>query len=186
MRGLKLLVVGVAAAALAVAAAGCGGKSESAQETWANDVCSPLVTWKSEITKLTENVTELLKAPSAGAGASVEQSVTEAQQATKTLVTDLKAVGPPPGDNAAAAQDVITGLTKSLQTALASVQASVKSLQGSASLRQAIATLGTISTQVSGAVAETQGAVSSIEAVAGDLKDGFESASSCKDLRSNS
>ncbi len=101
MPGLRLLLAGVVAASLAVVAAGCGGSSPSAQETWANDVCSPLVTWKAEITKLTENVTELLKAPSAGAGASVEESVTEAQQATKTLVTDLKAVGPPPGDNAA-------------------------------------------------------------------------------------
>ena len=61
----------------------------------------------------------------------------------------------------------------------------MQTLQGSASLSQAITTLGTISTQVSGAVAETQSAVDSIGAVAGDLKDGFKNASSCKELRSN-
>ncbi len=185
MRGLRLLLAGVATVSLVVVAAGCGGKSESAQETWANDVCSPLVTWKGEITKVTDQVTTALKAPSADTGTTVKASVTQAEQATNTLVSDLKAVGPPPGDNAAAAQDVITGLTKSLQTALASVKSAVQTLQGSASLSQAITTLGTISTQVSGAVAETQSAVDSIGAVAGDLKDGFKNASSCKELRSN-
>jgi ABC-type transporter Mla subunit MlaD len=169
---------------LTVVAACCGGKSESAQETWANDVCSPLVTWKNEITKVTDQVTSALKAPSADTGSTLKASVTEAQQATTTLVSDLKAVGPPPGDNGQKAQDVINGLTKSLQSTLTSVQNAVQGLQG-ANLSQAITTLGTISTQVSGAVAQAQSAADSIGTAASDLKDGFENADSCKELRSN-
>jgi ABC-type transporter Mla subunit MlaD len=60
----------------------------------------------------------------------------------------------------------------------------VQGLQG-ANLSQAITTLGTISTQVSGAVAQAQSAADSIGTAASDLKDGFENADSCKELRSN-
>ena len=184
MRGLRLLLVGVVAASLVVVAAGCG-KSKSAQETWAESVCSPLVTWKGEITKVTDEVTTALKAPSADTATSVKASVTEAEQATQTLVSDLKAVGPAPGDNGAAAKDAVTGLTKSLQDALTTVKASLQTLQGSASLTQAITTLGTISTQISGAVAEAKSAAQSVGAVAGDLKEGFAKADSCKELSKN-
>ena len=58
----------------------------------------------------------------------------------------------------------------------------VDSLQSSASISQAITSLGEIAAQISGAVAQTQGAVDSLDAVASDLKDGFDKASSCKKL----
>lgn len=178
----RISLVVASAALVALLVAGCGGSS-SPQETWANSVCEPLVQWNDQISAIGDDVNSELKSPSAETRANLTASVTKGQQATTTLVADLKAVGPPPGEHSAAAKDVVDGLTKSLQQSSAIVKTQVDALQSSASISQAITSLGEIAAQISGAVAQTQGAVDSLDAVASDLKDGFDKASSCKKLR---
>ena len=164
----RFSLVVASAALVALLVAGCGG-SPSPQETWANSVCEPLVQWKDQISAIGDDVNSELKSPSAETRANLTASVTKGQQATTTLVADLK--------------DVVDGLTKSLQQSSAIVKTQVDALQSSASISQAITSLGEIAAQISGAVAQTQGAVDSLDAVASDLKDGFDKASSCKKLR---
>ncbi len=178
----RFSLVVASAALVALLVAGCGG-SPSPQETWANSVCAPLVTWKDQISAIGDDVNSELKSPSAETSANLAASVAKGQQATATLVTDLKAVGPPPGEHSAEAQDVLDGLTKSLQQSSANVKTEVNALQSTSSISQAITSLTEIAAQISGAVAQTQGAVDSLDAVASDLKDGFDKASSCKELR---
>jgi hypothetical protein len=169
-------------ALVALLVAGCGG-SPSPQETWANSVCEPLVTWKDQISAIGDDVTSELKSPSAETRANITASVTKAEQATTTLVADLKAAGPPPGEHSAAAKNVLDGLAKSLRQTSATVKTEADTLQSSASISQAITSLGQIGAEIAGAVAQTQSAVASLDAVASDLKDGIDKASSCKELR---
>ena len=52
-------------ASLAFVAAGCGGSSESAQEKWANDVCSPFVDWSNTMKQLANDAKSAIQSPSA-------------------------------------------------------------------------------------------------------------------------
>lgn len=177
----RLLLGTTAAVTVALVVAGCGG-SPSPQETWAESICSPLVQWRDQISTIGDDVKAELKSPSAATRANISASVTKGEEATATLVKDLRAVGPPPGSNGAAAQDVVDGLAKSLQQASSTVQRQADVLQSTTSISQAITSLGEIGAQISGAVAQTQSAVDSLDAVATDLKDGFHKAGSCKKL----
>ena len=59
---LRLAPLATVTALLAVAAAGCGG-SESAQEKWANDVCSPLVDWSKQMKTLANDAKSTIQSP---------------------------------------------------------------------------------------------------------------------------
>ncbi len=90
MRRLGLAAVLVAC--LAFVAAGCGGKSEPAAvptNDWANDVCGALVTWTTTMKSLASS----LKSNPTKAG--LQDAVTKAEDATKTLSSDLKGLGKP-------------------------------------------------------------------------------------------
>jgi hypothetical protein len=178
----RFSLVVASAALVALLVAGCGG-SPSPQETWANSVCEPLVQWKDQISAIGDDVTSELKSPSTETRANITASVAKAEQATTTLVADLKAAGPPPGDHAAAANNVLDGLSKSLKQTSATVKTQADALQTTTSISQAITSLGQIGAEIAGAVAQTQSAVASLDAVASDLKDGIDKASSCKELR---
>jgi hypothetical protein len=169
----------------AVAAAGCGGGSPSPQQTWAESVCKPLVQWKDQIQSISDDVTSELKSPSLQTPAALKSSISQAEQATKTLVSDLRAVGPPPGEDGTNAKDLVNGLGDNLQRTLTTVQGEVQQLQSGANVSQAISTLGEVGAQVSGAVTQAQSTLESIGALTDDLKSGVDKADSCKKLQSD-
>src|SRR4029450_9802227 len=73
----KLAPVVALTVALAIAAAGCGGSSESAQEKWADDVCSPLLDWSKQMTTLANDAKNAVQSPSTS---TVNQLKSQAQQ----------------------------------------------------------------------------------------------------------
>ncbi len=90
MRRLALAAVPVAC--LAFLAAGCGGKSQPAAvptNDWANSVCGALVTWTTTVKSLATNI----KSNPTKAG--LQDAVTQAEDATKTLSSSLKSLGKP-------------------------------------------------------------------------------------------
>jgi hypothetical protein len=75
--------------ALAVLAAGCGGNSDKkANEQYADSVCSAVGTWEQQVKSIATTFTGI---PSKAA---LQAKITEVQTATKTLVTEIKAVPP--------------------------------------------------------------------------------------------
>ena len=76
-------------AVLVLAAAGCGGSSDTkANEAYANSVCSAIGNWEQQIKSI---ATSFIGGVSQ---ASFQASITQAEAATKTLVTQIKAVPP--------------------------------------------------------------------------------------------
>lgn len=185
----RRLVLMCGVAILAVTAAGCGGGgSPSPQETWAESICKPIVTWKQQIQTVAKDVETDLKSPSATTVTSVKSSLTQAEQATKTLSSQLKAAGPPPGDSSGGsnASEVVNGVKESVNQSLATAKTAVKNLQNVSSLSEAVTKLGEIGSQLSSSIAATKSSIDQLKTMSGDMKKGFENASSCKELRGKS
>jgi hypothetical protein len=172
--------VGVFLALLVVA--GCGGGSTSPEESWAGDACGTVDTWKGEVESIGDDLAETLRSPSLQTVATIQTSVDRAQQATRTLASDLEALGPPPGDHGTEARDIVDGLVESLRLTLTTVRTQIESLSDGASLSELTTALSVVSAQVSGAVAQVQSAVEELGSLAGELGDAFEQADACDQL----
>jgi hypothetical protein len=173
-----------AVASAAVAAAGCGGSAATPEETWANSVCAPIVEWRDQIQTIADTVTADLKSPSLQTLPSLQSGVTQAEQATQALADSLHSVGPPPGNSAEQVQNLVAGLSASLQESIQNAKTAADQIRNAANLGEAITALGVLQAQLTGIVTQASSAVTSIETLAGDLKQGFEDANSCKTLRS--
>ena len=178
-------MLGMLCAAVAVLATACGSSGPSAEEQWADKVCTPISDWQGKVTKLVDDVQSEIKSPSAGTPAAVKSSVDKGVTDTKQLVSDLKALPAPPADteNGQTAKQSLTDLGNTLTKSVNDVQAKVKSAQSSESLSQAAAAVTQIASELSAAVAATSTTVDSIKQVSSDLKKGFEDADSCQDLK---
>src|SRR5574337_916909 len=118
---IAAVVVGVAAIVVA-AAIGRTRDKDPAQPTateWANSVCTDLATWKTSITSIASVSGGTLTRDS------LTQKLEDGQTATKELVDDLKALGPP---------DLEAGdqLKQQLDSSSAALQSSYEELSSSA------------------------------------------------------
>src|SRR4051812_46575576 len=77
-------------AVLVLVASGCGGSSDKkANEAYANSVCTAIGNWEQQIRSIATSFGDGVSA------ASLQARATQAETATKTLVTEIKAVQPP-------------------------------------------------------------------------------------------
>ena len=178
MRRLALAVV--PAAFLALLAAGCGGKSQPAAvptNQWADSVCSDLVTWTTTVKSLASSI----KASPTKAG--LQDAVTQAEDATKTLGSSLKSLGKPDSSVGQQAKADLSSLADELQADVDKIKSSVNGASGASGTLSAIsvgsATLVTMGQQVSATFADLQ----KLDAK-GELEKAFSSSSSCKQLTS--
>ena len=183
VESLFKLAVAALVASLAFAAAGCGGSSESAQEKWANDVCSPFVDWSNTMKQLADDAKSAIQSPSAN---SVDQLTNDAQSAvdaTKTLESDLKDLPPAPGADGQSVKDTFTNYASQVNQAIAQLQSSAKALSTSKDLGTAATALSAAAGQVSTFSTQTQNAINAAKQTSDDMKKGFEDASSCQELQ---
>ena len=179
----KLAPVAALTAALATAAAGCGASSESAQEKWADDVCSPLLDWSKQMTTLANDAKNAIQSPSTSTVNQLKGDAQQAADATKTLETNLTNLPPAPGANGQSVKDNFTSNANQVSKAVAQLQTSAKSLSSSGNLNQAATTLSTAAGQVSTFSTQMQSAINTAKQSSSDLKKGFEDASSCQELK---
>ena len=175
---LALLVAG-----LAFAAAGCGGSSQSAEEQWANDVCSPIASWQKQIKQLVSDAKSAVTSPQAGTLDTLKSDAEKAVTATDQMKSDLKALPPAPGANGESAKETVTTFASQMTQAVDTVQSSVSTLSSSSSVTEAANALKNAATQISPLLTQAKGTVDSLQQTSGKLKSGFQDASSCKDLR---
>jgi hypothetical protein len=169
-------------AILAVAAAGCGGGA-SAEEKWADSVCTPLGTWKSQIQKSTDEIREKVRSPGAGTLAAVQGDVQEAVDATQKLGTDLKALEAPDTDSGAQSKQQLDSLADQLQTTAAQAKQTIQGVPDNATLSQTVQQLAPLVSAVQSLASNASSALDSIQASSSKLKDGFEKADSCDQFR---
>jgi len=174
-------LLAVVTAALAFAAAGCGGKSEPAAvptNDWANSVCGDLVTWttamKSVATNLKSNPTK----------SGLQDAVDQAEDATKTLSTNVKSLGKPDTASGQQAKDDLNSLADELKADVDKIQGSVKGASSVSGAISAGAVASSALVTMGQQVSATFGQLQQLDAK-GELEKAFSSSASCKQLTSS-
>jgi hypothetical protein len=164
------------ALAVTLGLAGCGGDDENSAESWANDVCSSLSTWLTDIDEAVQSLTE---GGLSTAEEDIEAAVDQIGDATDNLANDLEELGPPETEGGEQARTEIESLATTLRSEVESVQQSVDSDEG------ALSVTSTVSMSISSAATAVQSTLSDLEGVdpGGELRDGFESADECDSFR---
>jgi hypothetical protein len=164
-------------AVLVLVGAGCGGSSDTkANEAYANSVCSAIGSWEQQIRSIASSFSAGITA------ASLQANVTQAQTATKTLLTQIKAVPPPDTSQGQAAKQQLDQLTTDISNTVDAAQTAITQIQANPSAAAISATVATLAPQVQSLASETNSAVSSLKGAGGSLASAFKSTDSCKSL----
>jgi hypothetical protein len=165
-------------AVLALVGAGCGGSSSDtkANEAYANSVCSAIGNWEQEINSIATSFTGGVSQ------ASFQASITQAQAATKTLLTQIKAVPPPDSSEGQAAKQQLDQLSTDISNAVDAASTALTQVQANPSAAALSATVATLAPQVQSLASETKSAISTLKDAGGSLSSAFKSTDSCKSL----
>ena len=164
-------------AVLVLMGAGCGGSSDTkANEAYANSVCSAIGNWEQEIKSIATSF-------SGGVSqSSLQTSITQAEAATKTLMTQIKAVPPPDTSQGQAAQQQLNQLTTDINNTIDAAQTAITQIQANPSAAALSATVATLAPQVQSLASETKSAISTLKDAGGSLSSAFKSTDSCTSL----
>jgi hypothetical protein len=181
MNRKPLLAIGIAA--LALAAAGCGGSDESSSTTdvapaseWADGFCTAVTTWKDDVTTI-KNDFGLDDLSEDGLQAAAD----DLKASTQTLVDDLKALGAPDTESGEEVKASIDDLASTLETEMSAIEQTVDEASGLTELPGA-------ATDVLGSLEEMAGAFQSTLSTIGDadvqneLEDALQSSTSCEGI----
>ena len=172
-RSLALAV----ALGVAVLAAGCGGSDDTpSAQSWADDVCSSINTWKDSITEAAQSVTD-----GGVTKESVDNAIGDMKDATNTLTDDLKDLGAPDTDAGDQAKEQADKLSSQLQDGTQKIEDASQDVSGASEALAAASTItGTLSTMTSQVTAAFNN-LQDLDA-AGELQEAFRNADSCQDL----
>src|SRR5262245_47301465 len=177
-------LLGIAVVVLAVAAAGCGGGNggPSAEEVWAGDLCTSIASWQTEVEAITRNTADALTQP----GATREDLVSgieDGLDATKEFADELRAMVPPDTPDGAEAQTEVNAFLDDVRSADHKVRTARADLPQGAGLAEVVTRLAGLATSLQSTIEGGQALVEDLTELGGDVKDGFENADSCKELR---
>jgi hypothetical protein len=172
----------VLASALALLASGCGSTS-SAEEQWADSVCSAVGDWQDTVESSVNDVKTQLQSPAVGMVASINTDVQSAVDATKKLSSDLKSLDPPDSDAGKQAQQQVASLSTQLDQAVTKTKQTVGNISASSGVAEIATELSTLVPSLQALATSAESTLSSIQASAKSLKDGFGEADSCKRFR---
>ena len=181
---IAAIVIGVAAIAIAALAMRLteddGNPSAAA---WADSVCTDLATWKSSIESLADVSGGTLTAET------LSEKIDSAQEATSTLVTELKDLGPPDLDSGDALQQQLSASADELQSSFETLQQGARQAAGAGSRAEFMQELTALAPQfqalldaVSATVDELENA-NVAEGSKAELQTAFDDAESCQGLR---
>jgi hypothetical protein len=164
-------------AVLVLVGAGCGGSSDTkANEAYANSVCTAIGSWEQQIKSIASSFSGGITA------ASLQAKVTQAETATKTLLTQIKAVPPPDTSQGQAAKQQLDQLTTDINNTIDAAQTATTQIQANPSAAAIGAAVATLAPQVQSLAKETNSAISSLKGAGGSLASAFKSTDSCKSL----
>lgn len=164
-------------AAVLLLVVGCGGDDgPSTSESYANDVCSNLSTW---ITDVEEEVRSLTDSGLATSREDIQNAFDQTKEATDTLVDDLQQLGPPDTEEGEQAKSELDDLGTQLREQVDRVQQALESNSGLLE----IAT--TVTSALSAAVDAFRSTWERLRNLdpAGELRDAFQNSDDCKSLQ---
>jgi ABC-type transporter Mla subunit MlaD len=168
--------------ALAFAAAGCGGGT-SAEEKWADQVCTPVQTWNTKIRRLIEDAKSAVASPGAGTIDRLKADARKAVSATHELGNELRSLPPAPGENGQTAKTALTSFANQMNETVTALKNGVSALSSSSNASQAARALSAAAGQISTFSTQAKTTIGTIQQTSSKLKSGFEHADSCKELR---
>jgi len=171
--------------ALLVLAAGCGGSTPSASEQWAEDVCGPMDDWATQMQAYSDDVRAAISSPSTDSITTIQTTIEKGAGATTKLADDLKALGPPPATNGQTVSSELDSFAAQIEQTVTEVQNQAKSIQSGATATEIATAIGAIASDVSAAIAQGKSMFESLQETDGELKDAFDTADSCKQLKND-
>ena len=167
-------------AVLVLVAAGCGGSSDKkANEAYANSVCTALGDWEQQIKTIATDFSGGLTE------ASLQAKVTQAETATNTLVSQIKAVEPPDTSDGQAAKQQLDQLGTDISNTADAAKAALTQVQANPSAIAISAMVATLAPQFQSLATQTQSAISTLKDAGGSLASAFKSTDSCQSLGSS-
>jgi hypothetical protein len=164
---------------LTLVAAGCGGKSDKeANEAYANSVCGAISGWEQEIRSIVTTFS------GDASSASLEAKVTQAEEATKELVAEIKAVPPPDTSEGQAAKQQLDQLADDASATVSAAQSALAQLGDNASATAIAGVVAALVPQVQNLASSGKSALATLKDAGGELASAFKNADSCKDLGS--
>ena len=167
-------------AVLVLVAAGCGGSSDKkANEAYANSVCTALGDWEQQIKTIATDFSGGLSE------ASLQAKVTQAETATNTLVSQIKAVEPPDTSDGQAAKQQLDQLGTDISNTADAAKTALTQVQADPSAVAISAMVATLAPQFQSLATQTQSAISTLKDAGGSLASAFKSTDSCQSLGSS-
>jgi ElaB/YqjD/DUF883 family membrane-anchored ribosome-binding protein len=159
----------------ALALVGCAEDDESASEGYANDVCSALGTWVTDVQDTTQSLTD---AGLATSREDVEAAVDDIGDSTQTLVDDLEELGAPETEDGQEAREELERLSTQLEAQVDTIRSAVDSGAGAAAV-------STVLTALSASADALQAAYDDLRELdpSGELQDAFANADDCDSLQ---
>ena len=168
-------------AALAIAAAGCGGDDSETSgvpvDEWTEQLCASVLTWTGALT----DATSRLGSPQDITLNGFRGAVTSTVSATKTFVEDVRALGPPDTE---VGDEIESELTELADTLEENADALSGELEGATGLPDLLPKIGAITgtfSAMGSAVGSSFDRLSNLEGTE-ELEQAFESADSCRRL----
>ena len=163
---------------LVVVAAGCGKSKPKSATDWANGVCSAVSTWTTSLADAADslkngNVTK----------DSIQSAADDAQDATKTLRSDLKKLGKPNTQSGSEAQDTVNQLSDQISSGVSTIEDTVKSVSSVSGALSAVTTVSSTLTTMNNEVTAAYQKLSSLDP-GGELQQAFQQAPDCASFRS--
>jgi hypothetical protein len=163
-------------AVVALTAAGCGSSKPKENPTtqWANSLCTSATTWEDSITAAANSV------KSGGfSQSSLRKASNDIQDATKTLVSDVKKLGRPPTKAGAQEQQAIDNLQNEINDGVTKIQDATSNASGAAGALNAVSTVTATIATIGDEIKATYKDLQSIDKT-GELQTAFNQADACK------
>ena len=160
------------------AAAATTAPTRSANDAYANSVCTAIGTWENQVKSIATNLSGGISK------ASLQAAVTQAETATKTLATQVAAVPPPDTSEGQAAKQQVDQLSSSLTSTVDSAKSTAAQIPSNASAGTIAAALAGLAPQVKSLATTAQTTLSSLQDAGGSLASAFKNSSSCQSLGS--
>ena len=177
---MKKTLVAAAVAALALAAAGCGGDESptaSATDEWADGFCTAITTWTDSL----QSVTDEFSSASALSQDGLENAANDVQSATETLVDDLRGLGRPETESGDAVESSVDELSTTLESEVANIESAAQGASGLTEIPGAITSITASLAAMSTAFSSTLQTIESADADA-ELRTALEDSPACANI----
>jgi hypothetical protein len=166
--------------AVALVATGCGGddSDSSANDAYADGVCTAIATWQQQVQTIATSLSGGISKTS------LQTAITQAETATKTFATQVAAVPSPDTSEGQAAKQQVDQLSSSLTSTVDSAKSTAAQIPSNASAGTVAAALAGLAPQVKSLATTAQTTLASLQNAAGSLASAFKDNSSCQNLGS--